>query len=134
MWDFTFMPIKFHPVVSNLEWEQEDSLISSDSASTEVPSPKELQSQRNYRVQRSRTLRAKKVIATAVRASASSALCLPNTRTQETALITRVPSREGKGPLLKIKPHVQTVVINTAPFQGLYCIPPHTVMCFIFST
>lgn len=132
--DFTFMPIKFHPVVFDLKWKQEDSLISSDSASTEALSLEELQSPRNYRVQRSQTLRAKKVMATAVGASASSALCLPNTRTRETALITRVLSRGGKVPLSKIKPHVQTVVINTAPFQGLYCIPPHTVMCFISST
>lgn len=128
------MPIKFHPVVFDLKWKQEDSLISSDSASTEALSLEELQSPRNYRVQRSQTLRAKKVMATAVGASASSALCLPNTRTRETALITRVLSRGGKVPLSKIKPHVQTVVINTAPFQGLYCIPPHTVMCFISST
>ena len=41
------MPIKFHPVVSNLEWEQEDSLISSDSSSTEALSPEELQTLRN---------------------------------------------------------------------------------------
>lgn len=34
------MPIKFHPVVFNLEWERENSLISSASASTEAMSLK----------------------------------------------------------------------------------------------
>lgn len=34
------MPIKFHPVVFNLEWERENSLISSVSASTEAMSLK----------------------------------------------------------------------------------------------
>lgn len=36
------MPIKFHPVVFDLKWKQEDSLISSDSASTEALSLEEL--------------------------------------------------------------------------------------------
>lgn len=116
------MPIKFHPVVFNVEREQENSLISSDSDGTEAMSlksckPREITGSREARL-------GAKVTATAARASASSALCLPNTRTLETALITRVLSRGGKVPLSKIKPHVHTVVINTAPFQGLYRIPP----------
>lgn len=37
------MPIKFHPVVRNPEWEREDLLISSDSLSRGTV-PKELQS------------------------------------------------------------------------------------------
>lgn len=36
------MPIKFHPVVFNLEESMEDLLISPDSASTEALSPEEL--------------------------------------------------------------------------------------------
>lgn len=47
------MPIKFHPVVSNLEWEGEDLLISSDSTSAKALSPEELQTLRNDKVQRS---------------------------------------------------------------------------------
>ena len=75
------MPIKFHPVVSKLEWEREDSLISSDSTSTEALSLEELKIPRNDRVQRSQTLRTKKVTATAGKVLASSALCLSNTPT-----------------------------------------------------
>lgn len=88
------MPIKFHPVVSNPEWEREDSLISSDSTSTEALSLEELKTPRNDRAQRSQTLRTEKVTATAGKVLASSALCLSNTRIQETALITRVLSRK----------------------------------------
>ena len=93
IWDFTLMPIKFHPVVSNLNGSRR----SSDSTSTEALSPEELQTLRNGRVQRSQALRTKNVPATAERALASSALCLSNTRMQETAFITRAPSRKWAG-------------------------------------
>lgn len=76
------MPIKFHPVVFNLEGSGEDSLISSDSASTEAPSPEELRIPERYRVQRSRTLRTEKVTAAAVRGPGQ--LCLLFAQQQNT--------------------------------------------------
>lgn len=56
------------------------------------PAPEELQTLRpDDRVQRGGTLRTEKVTATVGRALASTALCVSNTRMQETALMTSVP-------------------------------------------
>lgn len=33
--------------------------------------------------------------------------------------------------LSKLKPHVQTVVISTAPSRGLHCIPPQKCVSFL---